>query len=520
MMAHLKLATLLLFLLLRINAVAQTADALPRSTPEAEGVVADSIAHFLDAVGKSKNEFHSFMVLRHGKVIAEGWWNPYRPDLRHTMYSVSKSFTATAIGFAVGEKRLTVEDKVLSFFPDDFPDNISPYLAELRVRDLLSMSAGQEPDPTPAIVSKDSNWVKAFLATPIVHPPGTKFLYNSMCTYVLSAIVQKVTGEKTVDYLTPRLFKPLGITGVDWEIDPKGVNVGGWGLRVKTEDMAKFGQLFLQKGQWKGQQVLSADWVAAASTLKIIQHPEAPEEKRASSDWEQGYCYQMWRCRNNAFRGDGAFGQYIIVMPDQDAVIVATSETSDMQDELNLIWKHLLPAFQKDPLPPPVRKKTTMPLRQKLASLALPLPEKPMTSPVVTGISGKTFSISTNAQSIQSVSFLFKEKACQLTLKTNTETFKLVFGSDRWIKGETSKRGPNLVSRAKAHFVGLPAAKVAGSYRWKDQNTLELSLRYIESPHTETFTCRFEKTRIAVEIRNSFDKSKIEELTGVLSPAP
>lgn len=514
------LLTALFLLLFRLGAATQTTDALPRSTPEAEGVSADSIAHFLDAVGKSKNEFHSFMMLRHGKVIAEGWWNPYRPDLRHTMYSVSKSFTATAIGFAVSEKRLTVEDKVMSFFPNDLPQNTSPYLAELRVRDLLSMSVGQEPDPTPAIVSKDSNWVKSFLATPIVHQPGTKFLYNSMGTYMLSAIVQKVTGEKVVDYLTPRLFKPLGITGVDWEIDPKGINVGGWGLRLKTEDMAKFGQLFLQKGQWKGQQVLPADWVEAASTLKIIQHPEIPEEKRALSDWEQGYCYQMWRCRNNAFRGDGAFGQYIIVMPDQDAVIVVTSETADMQDEQNLIWKYLLPAFQKDPLPLPARKNVPMPLRQKLASLALPLPEKSKAPPMATGISGKTFSISPNEQAVQSLSFLFREKACQLTLKTKTETFPFIFGADRWIKGETSKRGPNLVSKALAHFVGLPPAKVAGSYRWKDENTLELRLRYIESPHTETFICHFDKNQLAVEIQNSFDKSKVLELKGTRSPAP
>lgn len=506
--------TLFLLLLLRFGAVAQPADALPRSTPEAEGVSPDSIAHFLDAVERSNNEFHSFMMLRHGKVIAEGWWNPYRPDLRHTMYSVSKSFTATAIGFAVSEKRLTVEDKVVLFFPTEVPANISPYMAELRVRDLLSMSAGQEPDPTSAIVPKDSNWVKAFLSTPILHKPGTKFLYNSMCTYMLSAIVQKVTGEKVVDYLTPRLFTPLGIVGMDWETDPRGTNVGGWGLRIKTEDMAKFGQLFLQKGQWQGQQVLPADWVEAASTLKIIQHPELPEEKRASSDWEQGYCYQMWRCRHNAYRGDGAFGQFIIVMPDQDAVIVVTSETANMQDELDLIWKHLLPGIAQGPLP--MRKRTGMPLRQQLASLALPRPEKGMGDPVATKlrISDKTFSLVANELSAQSASFLFKEKACQLTLKTKTETFKLVFGADRWIKGETTKRGPNLVARALGHFVGLPPAKVAGIYRWIDPNTLELRLRYIESPHTETFTCRFDQTQVLMEIRNSFDKSKSVELKG------
>ena len=297
---------------------------LPRSTPEAEGVVSDGITQFLNAAEKSNFEIHSLMVVRHGKVVAEAWAKPYSPDLVHTMYSCSKSFAATAVGFAVHEKRMTVNDKVISFFPNDLPSEISPKLAALRVKDLLSMSTGHDPDPTGRIRT-DSNWVKAFLSTPIVHEPGTVFLYNSLATYMLSAIVQKVTGQKIIDYLRPRLFEPLGIRGMDWEEDPNGVNTGGWGLRLKTEDMAKFAQLFLQKGLWNGQQILPAAWVEEASTVKIIQHPEMAQSKRDSSDWEQGYCYQMWRSRNNSYRGDGAYGQYILVFPDKDAVIAITS---------------------------------------------------------------------------------------------------------------------------------------------------------------------------------------------------
>ncbi|MEJ7618474.1 MAG: serine hydrolase domain-containing protein, partial [Pyrinomonadaceae bacterium] len=184
----------LLLLLLSARVGAQTGGALPRSVPEAEGVSSAGVIGFLEAAGKSKHELHSFMFLRHGKVIAEGWWNPYRPELKHTMYSVSKSFTSTAIGFAVSEKRLSVNDKVVSFFPQDVPGTINSFLSELAVKDLLSMSAGQDPDPTAAGVASD-DWVKAFLATPVVHQPGTKFLYNTLATYMLSAIVQKVTGQ-------------------------------------------------------------------------------------------------------------------------------------------------------------------------------------------------------------------------------------------------------------------------------------------------------------------------------------
>ncbi|HSN50340.1 MAG TPA: serine hydrolase, partial [Bacteroidales bacterium] len=317
----------------------------------AEGVSSQGIIDFLDAAAKSKHEFHSIMIVRHGKVIAEGWWNPYNAGLRHTLYSTSKSFTATAVGFAVSEKKITVDDKVIYFFPDALPDTISPFLANLKVKDLLTMSAGMEPDPTFNIVSKDSNWVKSFLATPILYEPGTKFLYNSLATYMLSAIVQKATGIKIVDYLKPRLFDPLSISGMDWEVDPNGINTGGWGLRLKTEDMAKFGQLFLQKGKWNGQQILPVAWIEEASTKKIEQAPDAPQAVRDSSDWMQGYCYQMWRCRNNCYRGDGAYGQYIIVLPEKDAVIAITCETADMQSELNLVWDYLLPALKDEKVP-------------------------------------------------------------------------------------------------------------------------------------------------------------------------
>ena len=241
--AILKSAFLLAFLLLigcRNVKEVRTVSGLVRSNPEAEGVSSESIISFIRAIEASKHEFHSFMFLRHGKVIAEGWWDPYKPELKHTLYSASKSFTSTAVGFAVTENRIRVSDKVVSFFPEYLPETVSPNLADMEIRDLLTMSAGQEPDPTHSLTASETNWIRGFLALPVVNDPGTKFLYNSMATYMLSAIVQKVTGEKIVDYLTPRLFEPLGISGMDWETDPAGINTGGWGLRLKTEDIAKF----------------------------------------------------------------------------------------------------------------------------------------------------------------------------------------------------------------------------------------------------------------------------------------
>ena len=499
-----------IFLFLNLPLFAQKQVTLSRSNPEVEGVSSEGINNFIEAVSKSKHELHSFMILRHGKVVSEGWWNPYRNDLKHTLYSCSKSFTATAIGFAVSERKLTVNDKVISFFPEDLPDQISPNLAELKIKDLLSMSVGHEKEPSNIIATSD-NWVKEFLNTPIKYQPGTKFLYNSPATYMLSAIVQKVTGQRVIDYLKPRLFDPLGISGIDWEIDPKGINTGGWGLRLKTEDMAKFGQLFLQKGKWNGKQILPASWVEEASTMKILQDPNATQSRKDSSDWLQGYCYQMWRCRNNGYRADGANGQFIIVLPDKDAVIAITAEAPDMQGEINLIWKHLLPAFEDKKLPS--NPKLMASLKEKASSLYLPILSRNVHSAMESNISGKNYSMIAGEKTFEGASFEFKNDICYLSLKTDSVTHRIPFGFGKWELSETTKFGPYLVARAKANRVGLPTFKVAGSYDWKDEKTLEMTLRYIESPHTETITCTFEDEKVSVDFQNIFNKNQKRKIS-------
>jgi CubicO group peptidase (beta-lactamase class C family) len=508
------LAVTLFLLLIITHAPARSIGALPRSTPEKQGVSSRGLLQFVEAMDKSGMEFHSIMIVRHGKVITEGWWKPYAPALKHTLYSVSKSFTSTAIGFAVSEKRLTVNDKVISFFPADLPDTISPNLAALTVKDLLTMSAGQEKDPAVTPKIRETNWVKAFLSVPIVNTPGSKFLYNSLGTYMLSAIIQKVTGQKVIDYLTPRLFAPLHIMGIDWEVDPRGTNTGGWGLRVKTEDMAKFGQLYLQRGMWEGKQILPKEWIDEATTQKILQSPAMPQAERDTSDWQQGYCYQFWRCRHNAFRGDGAFGQLIVVLPGEDAVVVVTAETTDMQAELNLVWKHLLPVLRKNIAAEDVNAADALKLRKKLISLSLPLPKSGTAENRAKAVNGKTFTLAPNEKGFRTMSFGFSNRQCHVVIRTDTAVYPLTFGEGKRISGTTTKPGPDLLN-AKANFFGLPPLKIAGSSRWTDASTLELTLRYIESPHTETYTCAFTDSTIALTVQKSIDRGKSKlPLTG------
>lgn len=325
------------------HVMSQEPQNLPRSSPESQGIASEAIQAFVEAADAKIKTMHSVMIVRHGQVVAEGWWNPQTPETRHVMHSLSKSFTSTAVGLAIEEGKLSLNDEVLKFFPDDAPAEPSKNLKAMRVRDLLTMSTGQTTEPKRDM--KDANWVKTFLAHPVEHKPGTFFMYNTSATYMLSAIVQKATGQKVVDYLKPRLFDPLGIVEPQWGESPQGVTLGGYGLHIRTEDIVKFGQLYLQKGQWQGRQIIPRSWVEKA-TARQTSNGSNPE-----SDWEQGYGYQFWRCRHGAFRGDGANGQYCIVLPAQDTVIAITAETRDMPAILNVVWDKLLPALKNKELP-------------------------------------------------------------------------------------------------------------------------------------------------------------------------
>jgi CubicO group peptidase (beta-lactamase class C family) len=474
---------------------------LPRSTPEAQGISSSGILAFLDAVQHSKHEMHSFMLVRHGRVVAEGWWSPYGPEFNHTMYSLSKSLTSTAVGFAVAEGKLRVDDWVVSFFPKDLPESVSDHLAALRVKDCLSMSVGHDKDPTWPMVEQQ-NWSKAFLAWPVPKPPGTFFLYDTGATYMLSAIVQTVTGQKILDYLQPRLFEPLRIATPTWETCPRGINVGGWGLGIQTEGLAKFGQLFLQKGAWQGRQLLPAQWVEEATTFKIQQPlPDKPSRPNDQNDWLQGYCYQFWRCRHNAFRGDGAFGQFMIVMPEQDAVVAITAETSDMQGELDLVWEHLLPAMKGKPLSRD--RHSEVQLQQKLASLVLTPPQGQASSPLASRTTGKVFLLDTNDLGLESASFAFDRDGCLFTLKDNRAEYPIACGSGCWRHGETAlpSTPPRLIAGG-----GPPKgtkSRVAASGGWVDPNTFQAMLRYYETPHHDTVTCRFDDQSVQISFMSS-----------------
>ena len=334
----------------------------PAATCESLGIPTAALMTFLDAVDNRMLGLHNFQLIRHGQQAAYGAWAPYQRGWPHTMFSLTKSFTSTAMGMAVSDGLLTVDDLVSDYIGTPS----GPYGADMRIRHLLSMSTGHEFDVTPALdVQADGDWVRAFLDAPVTQPPGSLFVYNSAASHMLSVIAEKAFGKPIEKVLQERLFAPLDFSNRQWEADPKGHNTGGWGLHLRTQDIAKFGQMLLQKGMWRGMRILPEAWVTEASA-KHVQQPEP-----APTDWLQGYGYQFWRCQHNVFRGDGAFGQYCIVMPDQDAVLAITSGTTDMQAILDCVWEILLPAMG-EALPDNPQAQRKLALRLNMLSLPKP----------------------------------------------------------------------------------------------------------------------------------------------------
>ena len=481
------------------SAAERVSSPLPRSSPEAQGVSSAGVLAFVEAADQDIDAMNSFMLVRHGHVVAEGWWAPYSAGAPHSLYSLSKSFTSTAVGLAIAEGKLSLDDQVLKFFPKDAPANPDNHLKAMRVSDLLRMSTGHQREP---LRPPDRVWTKVFLAQPVPHTPGTHFLYNTSATYMLSAIVQKATGATVLDYLRPRLFNPLGIENPEWGTSPQGISLGGYGLSIRTEDIARFGQLYLQKGKWSGEQIVPASWVLAA-TARQTSNGSNPK-----SDWEQGYGYQFWRCRHGAYRGDGAFGQYCIVMPDQDAVIAITSGVRDMQAVLNLVWDKLLPAMKPDALS--ADEESRKKLERTLARLTL-RPQAGSSSPAT--LANKQYLFPANDRKLEAISLKRDDQRGGVTLIARFDGVErqIPCGSGTWTKGRTAF-GPS-----------FPEQPVAASGGWTGNDTFKAKLCFYETPFIITLTLKFEGDQLLFDAQSSvgFGPAKQPRLVGkAVPPAP
>ena len=493
---------------------AEPASALPHSSPERQGISSSTLLEFVETADREIDAMHSFMLVRHGHVVAEAWWTPYDAETPHVLYSLSKSFASTAVGLAIAEGKFTLDDPVLKFFPEDAPEEPSPNLRAMRVRDLLRMSTGHQSEPplwrgAPGSQSKGETWTQAFLAHPVPFKPSTHFLYNSPATYMASAILQKVTGTTVLDYLRPRLFEPLGFKNPTWLASPQGVSIGGYGFFARTEEIARFGQLYLQKGAWNGRQLIPAAWVDEA-TARQTSNGSSP-----TSDWDQGYGYQFWRCRHNAYRGDGAFGQYCVVLPEHDAVIAITSGVRDMQSVMNLLWDRLLPALKPESLPedPAAQRK----LDATLARLTVRIPAGNATSSLAAKVSGKRYEFSPNDRGIDAASLEFDAASPTLVVRTTSGEKRTAIGVGAWTKSQDG------FANGLERFLGMPARpRVAASGTWTADDVFTVKLALVETPFSSTLAFRFDGERLFFDAEHNvaFGPTKLPQLVGHTNTAP
>jgi CubicO group peptidase (beta-lactamase class C family) len=477
---------------------------LPRSTPVAEGVDPAAVRRIVDHLDRLE-DVHSVMVVRHGRVIAESWWHPHTAGRPHTMFSVSKSFTSTAVGIAIHEGLLTLDDRVIDLLPDDAPADPGEHLRAMRVRDLLTMTTGHSASTMEGIDRTislpGSRWARAILAQPVEYEPGTHFVYNTGATYLLSAILHRLTGERLLDYLTPRLLAPLGITHAAWEQDPDGIDTGGFGLSITTEEMAAFGQLYLRGGVWEGEQLVPAEWVAAASAKQV------PNGENDSSDWNQGYGYQFWQCRNGAYRADGAFGQYIVVWPEKDLVIAMTSGLADLQSVLDVVWDTLLPddawvddagADQRAGAPVPGRADTAVPFEP-----ALRTPVGAASTPLEESLRGVTYELQPSQCDVSALK-LGRDAHGRI------EVAFTIGGLDHFVRFGHGEWSPGSCS-----LLGAPA-DVATAAAWTDESTLCGRMVFLGTPFEWRLELRFSGEEVAVTIdRNvAFGERGLLDTTG------
>ena len=452
---------------------------LPISSPAAQGVMAEAVQEFLTALEEAPEvEPHSLMVLRHGYVVAAGWWWPYTAPRPHLLYSLSKIFTATAAGLAVADGLLGLDDPVVDYFPELRPKLTDRRAQSILVRHLASMSTGHTEDTAARVFTTGpEDPVLNFLLLAPEREPGSVFCYNQPATYTLAAIVQRVTGKTLDQYLQKRLFDILGAGKPRWLQDPTGRDIGYSGLYATTDTVARLGQLYLQGGEWEGQQLLPRSWVSEATRAQVRTGLDGPD-----GAW---YGYQF-RMSEHGYRGDGAYGQYCLVLPDQDAVVAMTAQTRsagrpDMQTVLTMVWDKLLPAFKRGAFPGDEEDER---LQARLDGLSLPAVLGAASPPATgTGWAGTTF-VPTGGScqeqpSLAAVRVNLGADGWSVALCEDVGELEAQLPGGRWAVGEQVLSGGD-------------AMPVASSGGWQSPAVLRVDLIFLETPHRLSVTCNLD----------------------------
>lgn len=474
----------------------------PRVTPESVGIPSGAIQRLLDKLEASTTEMHGLMILRKGKICAEGWWAPYAPGLRHGLQSLSKTYAATGVGLLYTEGLIRLDERVIDIFPEDAPEEPSEYLKQLTVRDVLCMGCGMDTMPRPS-----QHWIRDFLHTPVNHKPGTTYMYNSVGSSLLAAMVVKKTGQSLQEYLTPRLYEKIGIdpASTSWFLMPDGVECGGGGMFSTTENNLRLMKLYADGGLWEGERILAADYVEQATSLQNESATEAKGNPEALDNFV-GYGFQIWMCRpKGVYRADGAMGQFSVVVPDKDMVI-SLNETATgahwAQNTLNILWEFLEEVPQEDTLPEAPQESAA--LKKRMASLALPQPPFVPDSPMAKEISGRWYQVEEGELSLR------KNPMGMLSGTAaggSISRFKLDmnYGLATLTALEDGKETVYSIATDGTRFVnqvegtGLPISRLSLHGWWSGEDTFSLGVRWVETCFEDRLDLRFTQEGVLIQ---------------------
>ncbi|MCI8638626.1 MAG: serine hydrolase [Coprococcus sp.] len=476
-----------------------------RVTPESVGIASEDIMWLLDQLESGFTEPHGLMIMRHGKICAEGWWAPFAPGIRHGEQSHSKTYAATAAGIAYTEGILELDEWVVDIFPDQLPEEVSENLKRMTVRDVLCMGCGMDRMPQP---TKD--WIRDFLAIPVEHVPGTAYMYNSVGSTLIGAIVREKTGMGLQEYLKPRLYDKIGIDCENhrWMKMPDGMEVGGGGLFATTEDNLRLMKLYADGGVWDGDRILAAEYVKMATTL---QNASASEEKKnpLAKDNFVGYGFQIWMCRpKGVYRADGAMGQYTIVVPDLDMILAITENAGSAhwaQSVLDTMWEFL--ERVKANSANLENTEATGRLKDRMNRLSLPREKYAPYSPTAAKFQDQVFTVvkgemrltdwvTENSMAgkeapkpVDSFWFSFRAMECTLHYVTEGQEHTVNIAMDG--------------SRRYAEFEDTLNSQALMNAYWEGENELHVVTRWIETCSRQERIFRFQDGKVEMETKGN-----------------
>ncbi len=454
------------------------------ATPESCGVHSRDIINFIEKMCKpQKNqETHSFMLMRHGKVLFEGYFSPYGENTEHTLFSISKSFASIAIGYLAEEGKVSVDDYICDYFPELLVDGINPENKKIKIRDLLSMSFGQTGgavhDTSESEKQNNAMLYDFFYRVKDIEC-GEQFRYDSYGTYMLAALVFKLTGKNIAEYIYPKLFEPLDIKPPYYVKDEIGISIGYSGIRLKMRDLAKVGDTLLNNGKSGDMQLIPEDWVKTMLQKKID-----TTDVITGPDWKEGYCYQLWRGKYNTSRLCGAFGQMCVIMPDYDAIFVIFSgyDNDKLFNILDAFYENIMFKMEDEPLEE--NSEDYNKLNTLLSSLNL-VYNFSSNSPMEEIINGKEFEVE-KKRGYNKVRFDFNQGTVTTTLISDEGNFSFCAGFNKEIFGEING----------THFIPMENYDIATTVAtacWKTPNMLEVTLRLIGTPTILKISAEFDK---------------------------